>query len=123
MSPHGRTGFGLAELLVAITIMGIGIVAVAGLVVTTGDRTRAAASMTDQIIVAQQELERAARSPFDSLVSTIDSATTSLGSYTLDRSVSPLGPRLKRLNLTTSGLGSKLPLQLTMVIARPARLP
>jgi len=123
VSPHGRTGFGLAELLVAITIMGIGIVAVAGLVVTTGDRTRAAASMTDQIIVAQQELERAARSPFDSLVSTIDSATTSLGSYALGRSVSPLGPRLKRLDLTTSGLGSIPPLALTLIIARPARLP
>jgi prepilin-type N-terminal cleavage/methylation domain-containing protein len=123
VSPHCRTGFGLAELLVAITIMGIGIVAVAGLVVTTGDRSRAAASKTDQIIVAQQDLERAAQAPFDSLVSATDSVRTSLGSYILDRSISPLGPRLKRLDLTTSGLGPTPPLTLTLVISRPATLP
>jgi prepilin-type N-terminal cleavage/methylation domain-containing protein len=123
VSPHLRSGFGLPELLVAITIMGIGIVAVAGLVVTTGYGTRAAASKTDQIIVAQQELERATRSPFDSLVSAIDSTTTSLGSYALDRSVIPLGPRIKRLDLTTSGIGSIPPLTMTIVIARPATLP
>ncbi len=118
-----RTGFGLAELLVSITILGIGIVAVAGLVVSTGDRTRASAWQTDQIIVAQQELERAARLPFDSLVSATDSTATSMGSYRLDRSVSPIGLRLKQLDVTTSGLGTTPSLVLTLVAVRPARLP
>lgn len=123
MTPCRRAGFGLAELLVAITILGIGIVAVAGLVVGTGGRTRAAAWRTDQIIVAQQDLELAARAPFDSLVSATDSTTTSLASYKLDRTVSPLGPRLKRVDLTTSGIGTVPPILLTLVVARPASLP
>lgn len=123
MNPRCRDGFGLAELLVAITILGIGIVAVAGLVVSTGGSTRAAAWQTDQIIVAQQELEREARAPFDSLMSSIDSIATSLGSYKVNLTVSPLGSRLKRLDLTTSGLGTIQPLPLTLVVVRPTRLP
>jgi len=123
VSLRGCSGFGLLELLVAITILGIGIIAVAGLVVTTGDRTRDAASRTDQIIVAQQELENSARARFDSLVSTTDSTRTTYGSYTLDRSVIPLGPRLKRVDLTTTGPGATPPLTLTLVVARPAWLP
>lgn len=123
MNPSCRSGFGLVELLVAITILGIGIVAVAGLVIGAGGRTRAAAWQTDQIIVAQQELERAARAPFDSLASAIDSTATSMGIYRLDRSVSPVGFRLKRLNLLTTGLGTTPPLRLTLVVMRPARLP
>ena len=103
--------------------MAIGIAAVAGLVVATGGRTRAAAWQTDQLILAHQTLERAARSPFDSLVSTIDSVATSLGSYTLNRSVSSPGPRLKRVQLITSGLGTVRPLVMTIVVTRPARLP
>jgi len=123
LNTRGPTGFGLPELLVAITVLVIGVVAVAGLVVSTGSRTRAAAWQTDQIIAVQQELERVAATPFDSTVSTVDSTRTGLGSYTLTRTVSAIGPRLKRVDVGASGLGTTPPMWLTLVVVRPARLP
>jgi len=119
----GPVGFGLAELLVAIVILGIGIIAVAGLVSTTGGRTRSAAWQTERVIVAHQEMERAARAPFDSIGSTIDSTVTSMGTYILDRSVTSLVPDLKRLDLSTSGPGATSPLLLSLIVVRPTSLP
>lgn len=116
-------GFGLPELLIAIVVLGLGLVAVAGLVVTTMDRTRANALRTDQMIVAQQALERSVARHFDSLVTGTDSATTGFGTYTLARTVGASGPRSKRLTLTVSGLGSTRSLSLGLTVARPAALP
>lgn len=117
-----RRGFGLTELLVAITVLGVGILAVTGLVSATGERTRDAAQRTDRAILAGQALEAAALLPFDSLVSAVDTAT-GMRPYIFDLSVSVLSPNVKRLDLTASDSAAGPPLRLTLVVARPTWLP
>jgi prepilin-type N-terminal cleavage/methylation domain-containing protein len=116
-------GFGLPELLAAIVIFGAGLVAVAGLISTAMHRTRADEWHTDQMLVARQALELAARQDFDSLVTGTDSTATGLGTYTVSRQVGITGPRLKNLTLIVSGLGSLPPLRLRAAFARPVTLP
>lgn len=122
-SRSSERGFGIPELLISIVVLGVGLVAVAGLAVTTMDRTRADALRTDQLIVAQQALERIVARQFDSLVTGTDSTTTAFGTYTLGTSVGTAGPRSKRLTLTVSGLGSTPPLSLGVTVARSVALP
>ena len=117
-----RRGFGLAEVLMAIAILGIGILAVAGLVSSAAERTRAAQRLTDRAFVAQQELETAYLTPFDSLVSATDTIAGS-PAYVIDRSVSLVGTRLKRVDVSVSDSASLLPFRLSTVIARPTWLP
>lgn len=119
---ESRRGFGLTEMLVAITVLGVGLLAVTGLVSATGERTRDAARRTDRAIVAGQALETAATLPFDSLVSTVDT-TAGAPPYILDLSVSVLAPSLKRMDLTVSDSAAGPPLRLTLIVVRPAWLP
>ena len=119
---ESRRGFGLTELLVAITVLGVGLLAVTGLVSASGERTRDAARRTERVIVAAQALEAAAVLPFDSLISTIDTAAGPRP-YILDLSVGVLSPSLKRLDLTVADSAVRLPLRLTTFVARPAWLP
>ena len=116
-------GFTLTEMLVAITVLGAGILAVAGLVTATGERTRDAAWRTDRAIVAVQALDAAAALPYDSLSSTVDTVVGQR-TYFLDIAVGVLGPSLKRLDLTASdSAAGGSPLRLTTLVARPAWLP
>ena len=95
-------GFGLIEVLVALTILAVGLLAVAGLTWSVARQTREAAIRTERTLAARQVLEAMADRGFAALTPGTSDTTLVVGkrSYTVRRAVSQEGTELKRLSAT-----------------------
>ncbi len=74
-----RGGFTLVEIIVALVILLVGILGVAGLISTSVSQTRRADNITNSTIAAQQVLDRLTMLPFDSVPEGSGSDTISFG--------------------------------------------
>lgn len=100
-----EAGFGLVEVLVALTILAVGLLAVAGLTWSVARQTRQAAIRTEQTLAAQQVLEAMTARGYAGLA--VGTSDTSLlvgeHEYAVTRRVTAEGARLKRLAATVAG--------------------
>jgi prepilin-type N-terminal cleavage/methylation domain-containing protein len=78
-SAEERGGFTLVEMVIALTILLVGILGVAGLMGTSVTQTRRADNLTNSALAAQQVLDRLSMLPYDSVPEGKYSDTTSFG--------------------------------------------
>lgn len=105
-----EAGFGLVEVLVALTILAVGLLAVAGLTWGVARQTREAAVRTEQTLAARQVLEAMIDRGYAALDPGTTDTTLVVGerSYTVSRVVTLEGADLKRLAAVvppTAGVG------------------
>jgi Tfp pilus assembly protein PilV len=102
---HSEAGFGLVEALIAAIILAFGLLAVAGLSMTTAGHERLARWQTDQAMAAQLALAQAYRRDFDSLSS--GSADIDVGeqTYRITLTVTDISARVKQVDATVSAVG------------------
>ncbi len=93
-------GIGLAEVLVAMTLMGVGMLAVAGISMQVATQNRWSNWQTDQSLAAQEVLERVQRAGFDAAVSGTDTVTVGNRTYNVQRTVTTIGNRVKEVTVT-----------------------
>ena len=101
----GEAGFGLVEALLAAIILAFGLLAVAGLSMTTAGHERLARWQTDQAMAAQLVLAQAYQQDFDSVSS--GSADIAVGEHTyrVILTVTDISSRVKQVDAAVSGVG------------------
>jgi len=72
--PRGQAGLSLVEILIAVSILALGIVAIAGIFPASSGIISQAGRETTAIQVAQGQLERLSREPWASVALTLDGA-------------------------------------------------
>lgn len=98
----GEAGLGLIEVLIALTIFAIGMLAVAGISLSVGAQTNWSVWQTDQSLAAQQVLERVQREGYGAASSGTETVTVGNRSYTASRTVTQVSPRVKEVSVTVS---------------------
>ena len=101
----GEGGFGLVEALVAAIILAFGLLAVAGLSMTTAGHERLARWQTDQATAAQLALAQAYRQDFDSLSSGSTDIDVGGHTYRITLTVRDISARVKEVDAAVSGVG------------------
>lgn len=117
-------GFGLVEVLVAVVILAFGMLAVAGMSLSTARQTRGAAYDTDQAMVAQQFMDAMSQNFTGVAVGTSDTTVTIAGrTYTVSQTVQQPSVHLKDVTLVVSGLEQVPPDTFVTRLHRPRALP
>jgi Tfp pilus assembly protein PilV len=101
----GTEGFGLVEVLVAAIILSFGLLAVAGLSVSTAGQERLARWQTDQALAAQFALAEAYQADFDSVASGSSEIEVGEHTYQVKLSVTDVSGRVKQVDATVAGVG------------------
>jgi Tfp pilus assembly protein PilV len=91
---------GLMEVLVAMVLMSVGMLAVAGISMQVATQNRWSNWQTDQSLAAQEVLERVQRAGYDAAVSGTDTVTVGNRTYNVQRTVTTLGNRVKEVRVT-----------------------
>jgi type IV pilus assembly protein PilV len=73
-SPHGSKGFTLVEILVALVILSVSLLALAGLMVTTTRNNASGGHVTEAATLAQDKLEELRVTQWDRIVTGQDAA-------------------------------------------------
>lgn len=98
-------GFGMVEALVALVILSVGLLAIAGIAVTVGAQTRAGIDTTGRVLAGQQVLERMVLAGFGSVPTGDTTVRVGGRTFTVGRSISAEGPRWKELRVEVQGMG------------------
>lgn len=99
-------GFGLVELLVAVTIASIGLLSVAGLQLAVASQARMAAWRTGQALAAQEVFERMNQVGYAAAASGSDSATINGHTYRVKVTVTMPVVRVKQVTAVVNAVGS-----------------
>ncbi len=102
---EGEAGFGLVEALLAAIILAFGLLAVAGLSMTTAGHERLARWQSDQAMAAQLALAQAYRQDFDSLSSGLTDIDVGEHTYRITLTVTDISARVKQVDAAVSGVG------------------
>lgn len=102
---NGEAGFGLVEALIAAIILTFGLLAVAGLSMTTAGHERLARWQSDQAMAAQLALAQAHRQDFDSLSSGSTDIDVGEHTYRITLTVRDISARVKEVDAAVSGVG------------------
>jgi type II secretory pathway pseudopilin PulG len=100
-----REGFGLVEVLVAAIILSFGLLAVAGLSVSTAGQERLARWQTDQALAAQFALAEAYQADFDSVASGSSDIEVGEHTYRVKLTVTDISSRVKQVDAAIAGVG------------------
>lgn len=119
----GQEGFGLIELLIAITILAIGLMAVAGIALAVASQTRLATYQTDQALAAQEVLERMQAKGYASATDTTENLSFGNRSYTVTVTVTQPSSRVKEVAAQVSGIGPLNSRTFTTRLYQPRQLP
>ena len=96
----GRTGFSIVEVLIALVILAVGLLGMAGTTMLVVRQTTLADVTTERSVALQTTIERLQALPFDSLKAGQDS----LGMYGISWTVTDVG-QWKNLEFVTVGPG------------------
>lgn len=120
--PPGRErGFGLVEALVALVILSVGLLAIAGIALAVSAQTRAGATTTAQVLAGQQVLEHMVQAGYGSVPTGDTTVRVGGRSFTVRRSIPARGRRWKELRVEVEGTGDRE--AETLVTRRHARRP
>lgn len=100
-------GFGLVEALVALIILSVGLLAIAGIALSVSAQTRAGVDTTAQVIAGQQVLETMVQQGYGN-VSTGDT-TVRVGrrTFTVGRSITASGVRWQEIEVQVEATGDR----------------
>lgn len=120
-----EAGFGLVEVLVALTILAFGLLAVAGLTWSVTRQARGAAVRTGQTLAAQQVVEATIARGYGALAVGESDTTVAVGerSYTVTLVVTQVGDDLRELSATVSGTEEVAPATFATRVHRDRSLP
>lgn len=94
-------GFSLLELLIALIILSVSILALAGLMSTTTKNNAFGGHLTEAVTLAQDKLEELRALPWSSIAGSSDTITGSTGiHYSRIWEVRDLNPNLKEIEVT-----------------------
>ncbi len=94
-------GFSLLELLIALVILSISILALSGLMTTTTKNNAFGGHITEATTLAQDKLEELRASPWTNIVGNSDTVSGSTGiNYNRICEVTNLAPNLKQVQVT-----------------------
>lgn len=97
-----EAGLGLVEVLIALTIFAVGMLAVAGISLSVGAQTNWAVWQTDQSLAAQQVLERVQREGYAAATSGTETVTVGNRTYSVSRTVTQVSSRVKEVSVTVT---------------------
>ena len=125
MSPPAaaESGFGLVEALIAVTILVIGLMAVAGLTLATAAQVRIATIQGGQTVAAQQVLEELQLAGFDAAASGTDTVSVDGRDYVVTVTVTTASARVKNVQASVAGVGSLGAQTMTTRLYKPRPLP
>lgn len=98
---HGRGGFTLVELVVALVILAVGILGLAGTTAYVVRQVAVAGMQTERTAALQAGIERIRAIGFDN----IGSGTDTVGDYIVDWQVVSTGTNSKTMRIRTTGPG------------------
>ena len=120
-------GFGLVEALVSSMILGFGLLAVAGMSMSTARQGRLAEWRTDQALAAQLELSKVQQDVRKLGFSTITDTERSLAvgdqTFVISTTVSLVSSRVKEVQIQVSGVGSMGSRTFATRVYAPRQLP
>ena len=120
-------GFGLTEALFSSIILGFGLLAVAGMSMSTAQQGRLAERRTDQAIAAQVELSKVQRkvrkTGFSSIADTESSLAVGDRTFVVSTTVSLVSSRVKEVQIEVSRVGSVGSRTFTTRVYAPRQLP
>lgn len=104
-----EAGFGLVEMLVAVVILGFGLLAVAGMTLGVAQQTQGSAVRSDQAMAAQQVIEHMIGEPYGTFPAgvAVDDTTISVRGhpYEVSRAVYEASARVDSLRVIVAGKG------------------
>lgn len=118
-------GLTLVEVVVALLVLSVGLLAVAGMTLSVGTQVRRAGLYTDQNLVAQERLDRAAARGWNgtSPGTAVDTVVRNGVEWVVTQDVSDLSTRLRQVEVTVGGSGTVSARTFTLRLARPRPLP
>ncbi|MEN8143860.1 MAG: prepilin-type N-terminal cleavage/methylation domain-containing protein [Gemmatimonadota bacterium] len=99
-------GFGLVEAMVAIIILAVGLVSVAGISFGTMSLIQTSSDMTDQTMAGHLALESVQRGGYAAAVSGTDTVTINYQDYPVALTVTNVSATMKQVTAVVSGSGS-----------------
>lgn len=118
-------GIGLIEVMIALIILSIGLLSLAGIAMSVGAQTRLSTWQTDQALAAQEVLEAYQRAGYGT--ATDGTRTVEIGNrtYTVATTVTDVAPRVKEVEATVShaSRGDISPRTFTTRLYMPRPLP
>ena len=122
-----KGGFGLPEALISSMILGFGLLAVAGMSMSTARQSRLAERRTDQVLAAQLELskvqQRVRKVGFSSITDTQSSLAVGERDFVVSTTVSLVSSRVKEVRIQVSRVGSARSRTFTTRVYAPRQLP
>jgi Tfp pilus assembly protein PilV len=119
-----ESGFGLVEVLIAVVILAFGLLALAGVSLSTASQTRGAAYDTDHAMAAQEILDAMAQNYSGVAVGSSDTTVSVAGiSYSVARTVTQPSAKLKSVQLIVSGGAGAAPDTFVTRLHEPMTLP
>ena len=97
----GRDGFSMVEVIIAIIILSVGVLGLAGSTVHVVRQTNMGDLMTERSVAFQTTIDRLQSLPYDSVVP----GTATIGVFELRWTVTPDGPQSKMVRIWTRGPG------------------
>lgn len=123
--PSDEDGFGLAEAMVAILLLSVGLLAVAGITLAVAQQSRASTYTTEQTLVGQEVLEFQLDQGYAGLTAGTTDTTVQVDSrtYDVEVAITDVGPRARRVNLTITGQENTGPVTLSSLVHQPRSVP
>jgi uncharacterized protein (TIGR02598 family) len=116
-------GFGLVEILMAMVILSVGLLALTSISASVASQTRISAERTAQAMAAQQVLEDYTRRGYANAASGVDTVYLSGQSYIVTSTVTDVGARVRQVQAVVSGRGSSAARTYVTRIYDPISLP
>lgn len=116
-------GFGLAEALIALTILVIGLVAVSGLSLASADQARIATWRAEQATAGQMALERIQTGGFVSATAGVDTVDVGGHDFIVTLTTTDVSSRIREVTAVVAAVGEVGSRTFTTRLYRPIGLP
>lgn len=115
----------LIEVVVALLLLGTGLLAVAAMTLSVGTQVRRAGLYTDQSLLAQERLNRASARGWDQSPpgTTTESVQRNGTTWTVTETVTEPSPGLREVQVTVGGSATVPSRTFTLWLAQPRPLP
>jgi len=120
---HDEAGFGLIELVLAVLVSSVGVVAAANVSLGIGSQARLARWDTDRSVVARNILEDLGQAGYASAVSRQVVVVLGPRQYQVTQTVTSPAPRLKHIRLAVSPPAGRAPGVVETRLAKSRPLP
>lgn len=113
------------EVVLALLLLGVGLLAVAGMTLSMGTQVRRAGLYTDQSLLAQERLNRASARGWDEYPpgTTTESVGRNGTTWTVTETVTEPSPGLREVEVSVGGSSAVPSRTFTLWLARPRPLP